>query len=96
MNVNFMPFAVLGATLVLVVLGMVVWRQTVARREDDTLHVLHGTAVIPDQTNLAHKLDIIDKWGKILTVITAVYVLVVGGLYVYQQWVTASTTIVGG
>jgi hypothetical protein len=35
---------------------------------------------------VAQKLDLIDKWGKIVTVVTVVYGLIIGALYVYQSW----------
>ncbi len=89
MNVNLGPFLVLGALLALSVIVMIIWRQAVARSEDDTLHVLQERAV-PNQVAVANKLEVIDKWGKILTVITVIYLLVVGVLYVYQQWIQAS------
>jgi hypothetical protein len=37
---------------------------------------------------VAQKLDQIDKWGKTLTVITAVFGIVLVGIYVYQSWVS--------
>lgn len=89
MNINLVPFLVLGALLAVSVIVMIVWRQSVARSEDDSLHVLHDSAV-PNQVSIANKLDVLDKWGKILTVVTVVYLIVVGVLYVYQQWVRAS------
>ena len=88
--INLTPFIVLGALLVLSVVSMIVWRQSVARREDDTLHVTHGATAVTEQVEVAHRLDIIDKWGKVLTVVTVVYSVVVGALFVYQQWVRAS------
>jgi hypothetical protein len=90
MNVNLTPFLVLGALLVLSVVVMIVWRQAVARREDDTLHVSHGSSAVSQQVDVAHRLDAIDKWGKTLTVVTVVYCLIVGALFVYQQWLRAS------
>jgi hypothetical protein len=47
--------------------------------------VLHGA--ITDQTSIAQKLDGIDKWGKILTVIAAVMGLVLAASYIYGQFV---------
>jgi hypothetical protein len=40
--------------------------------------------------NVAHKLEVIDKWGKILTAITVIFGLVLGALYLYQSWVAMS------
>jgi hypothetical protein len=90
MHVNLTPFIVLGALMVLSVIALIVVRQSIARKEDDSLHVLHGAAVAPEQVTVAHKLDAIDKWGKIVTVVTVVYCIVVGALVMYQQWVRAS------
>jgi len=67
------------------VLGLFIWRKNVASNEDDTLHVMHG--VLTQQTALAQKLDMIDKWGKILTVITVVLGLAIASAYVYAQFV---------
>jgi hypothetical protein len=90
MHINLTPFLVLGALLVLSVVAMIVWRQAVARREDDTLHVTHGGTAVSQQFDVAHRLEVIDKWGKTLTVVTVVYSLIVGALFVYQQWLRAS------
>jgi hypothetical protein len=90
MNINLMPFLVLGALLMLSVACMIAWRQAVARHEDDSLHVTHGAGALKEQSSVASRLDAIDKWGKTLTVVTVVYCLIVGALFVYQQWVRAS------
>ena len=67
------------------VLTLFLWRQAVARTEDDSLHVMHGT--ITSQTTLSQKLDVIDKWGKILTVVTVVLGLLIAVAYVVLQFV---------
>lgn len=90
MNLNLTPFVVLAAVMVLTVVVLIVIRQAIARKEDDTLHVLHGATVVPQQESVAHKLDFIDKWGKMLTIITVIYCSIVGALFVYQQWLRAS------
>ena len=89
---NLIPLFAVWALLALSVIGMLVWRKTVARNEDDSLHVLDAvSAQRTTQAEVAHKLENIDKWGKILTVIAVVYGLVLGGLYVYQVWVQNTT-----
>lgn len=90
MNLNLTPFIVLGVLLLLSVAGMIVWRQSIARREDDSLHVTHGAGAVTQQTEVANRLDAIDKWGKMLTVVTVIYCLIVGAAFVYQQWMRAS------
>lgn len=90
MNLNLTPFIVLGVLLMLSVVALIAWRQAIARREDDSLHVTHGAGAVSQQTEIANRLDAIDKWGKTLTVVTVVYCLIVGAVFVYQQWVRAS------
>ncbi len=84
MSFNFVPLFVAWGVIALVVLGLFIWRKNVASGEDDTLHVMHGA--LTQQTVLAEKLDMIDKWGKILTVIAAVSGLLIAAAYVYAQF----------
>jgi len=39
---------------------------------------------------MAQKLEFIDKWCKIVTVVAAVYGVLLGVLYLYQGWVQNS------
>ena len=85
---SFIPFAILWILLALTVSVLFVWRQAVARNEDDKLHVLDGASLqkSTEQIALAHKLDFIDKWGKILTIVAVVYGLVLAVMYVWVSW----------
>jgi hypothetical protein len=94
MNVNLFPLLVLWGALAASVLVLIVWRKAVGRGEDDTLHVLHAEA-LPRQAAVAHKLEVIDRWGKTLTIVTVVYGILVAALFMYQTWVQTSTTIQG-
>lgn len=84
MNFNFLPLLVVWTILALVVLAMFIWRRSVAANEDDSLHLLHGTNSA--QTAVAQKLDVIDKWGKILTVITVLFGLLIAAAFIYAQF----------
>ena len=86
MNFNFVPLFAVWSVLALVVLGLFLKRRSVAKDEDDNLHVLHGGAAA-QQTAVAQKLDVIDKWGKILTAIAAISGLLIAAAYLYQQFV---------
>ena len=81
---NLFPLLIIWIVFALGVLALFIWRQAVARGEDDSLHVMHG--VITEQTSLAQKLETIDKWGKITTVITVVLGLLIAAAYVYGQF----------
>jgi hypothetical protein len=89
MNTILFPLLVVWIALALGVLTLFLWRQAVARNEDDSLHVMHGA--LTQQTSLSQKLDVIDKWGKILTVITVVLGLLLAAAYVYGQFAGRSS-----
>ena len=94
MNINFLPLIVAWGLMAVSVLVLLVWRKSVAREEDDQVHLLN-TAGIGHQAEVAHKLEVIDKWGKIVTAVTVAFGVLIAGLYLYQTWVQTSTTIPG-
>jgi hypothetical protein len=91
MNINLLPFTVLWVILSMVVIGLIAYRKWIARDEDDSLHVLDAEAgMVHQQEVVARRLESIDRWGKSLTAITLVYGLLVGGAYLYQNWMAVS------
>ena len=81
------PFIVLWFVLALVTLGLAVYRKLIAMREDDYIHVGPGQdALITKQISTARKLDLIDRWGKALTVVTLAAGMVIAAAYMYQAW----------
>jgi hypothetical protein len=84
MHLDLRPFLYLWAALGAIVAVLFGWRQTLARREDDSLHVLPQEGSVGPQVSLAHKLEQIDKWGKLATIAVVVYGLILGALYIYQ------------
>ena len=91
MHLNLIPFVAVWAVFAVGVIFLIGWRKMVASHEDETLHVM-DTGALSQQEVVAHKLDQIDKWGKILTAITVVYGLALGAYYMYQSWVDMSRT----
>ena len=89
MNFDLRPFVALWIVVTAIVIALFIWRKIVAGKEDDSLHVNSGPVV--DQTSIAQKLDQIDKWGKIMTVVAVVLGLLVAAAYVYGQFVGRSS-----
>ncbi len=89
MNINLTPFAILWALLAAVVLALIGYRKVVSTKDDETIHVLNA-AVPAQQAQIAHKLDQIDKWGKLLTIIAVIYGLVLFVGYTYQTFMQSS------
>ena len=89
MNINLLPYALFWGVLALVVVFLIIYRRSVTSREDDSIHLEGGIAT--EQVTLAHRLEMIDRWGKTLTVVAVVYGLALAGLYLYQIWNTVPT-----
>ena len=89
MHIDFTPFVVIWALLAVVVLAMAGYRKTISAKEEETLHLTDPSETM-HQVAIASKLDVIDKWGKLLTVIAAVYGLLLALAYTYQTWIRAT------
>ena len=74
--------------LTLFVISLAVFRKFAARSEDDLVH-LSGSAVsvITHQTQVANRLDKIDHWGKLLTVVDIAFgvALLALSMYITRQ-----------
>ncbi|HUE00232.1 MAG TPA: hypothetical protein VMR62_11725 [Bryobacteraceae bacterium] len=89
MNINLLPYAIFWGVLAIVVLFLIVYRKSVSSQEDDSIHLEGNTAV--HQMSLAHKLALIDRWGKTLTIVVALYGIALAAIYLYQIWNTVPT-----
>ena len=87
MNISFVPFAVLWVLIAIVVLTLIAYRKVVSLQEEETLH-LGNPAEANHQAVIARKLDWIDKWGKLLTVVAVVYGVLLAAAYTYRVWLT--------
>jgi hypothetical protein len=84
---NLTPFVILWSILALAVLGLALYRKLIANHEDDLIHIGPGEEkLIPQQVQIAAKLEIVDRWGKTLTVIVAAAGLLIAAAYLYQAW----------
>jgi hypothetical protein len=89
MHIDFTPFTVVWGLLALIVLLMAGYRKMISSKEEETLHLADPGESI-HQVEIAHKLEVVDKWGKLLTIVVAVYGLILAIAYTYQTWVQAS------
>jgi hypothetical protein len=85
MNLTFYLATWIPLAVVVGALGL--YRNMMASHEDESIHVLDGDAPqVAEQAKLSHKLEVIERWGKILTVILVVYGLIIGVMYLYYVW----------
>ena len=93
---SYLPFVIAWAALAVVVIVMAIYRSVIAIHEDDSLHIRDDEAgVVAEQTALGRKLDVLDRWGKILTVVTVATGLALASVYVYSSWVAQNRTAGG-
>jgi hypothetical protein len=85
--VNFTTLVIVWITIGLITAALALYRKLTTLREDDYLHLAEGEGpLIPRQVAMAHKLNLIDRWGKTLTVITAAFGLILAAVYLYDAW----------
>ena len=83
---SFTPFVIAWAALALCTAMLVVWRVVVGYNEDDSLHLSGGAVQVEQQqVTKAHRIEAVEHWEKILTVVTLVYGAVLLGLFMYRQ-----------
>ena len=78
---------IVWAALTLFVISLAIIRKFTARNEDDLVH-LSGAAdqVITQQLTVANRLDSIDHWGKLLTVVDVVFGFALFAITLYITW----------
>lgn len=87
---GWMLLSVAWLALACTVLGFAAYRKMVAYSEDDLIHLEDADRFkIEQQKSLAGRLDFVDRWGKMLTVLTLVFGILLAAAFLYQQWVTS-------
>ena len=81
---------VVWGLMAIAVLVLAIMRKMAAKDESEVIHV-DDTAFEAKQAVIAARLERIDHWGKITTVIAVVFGLVLLGFYLYNVWQQGST-----
>jgi hypothetical protein len=91
---QLMVFLLVSWSVVLVaVVGLFLYRQQIARHEDDFVHLSDPDArVLTEQSALAQRLDVLDRWLKIAIIVAAVFGVLVLAAYIYEVWNAALQT----
>ena len=85
-------YVAIWLALGLVVLGLAIYRRTIAGQADGLVHLVAGEENLPAiQTEVAHKLEVVDRWGKSLTVLLIVYGLAIAFVVARQVWEAGQT-----
>jgi hypothetical protein len=71
----------------LAVLGLAIYRKSITSKEEDWIHLAAGEEHATDlQVSIAQRLKVIDRWGIWLTVVLALYGLVIGSIFILRVW----------
>ena len=92
MNSTFLMLLAAWGALGLTVLVLALYRTQLGRREDDTIHFAdREVALVGQQTQFARRVDVIEKWGKTLTVVLVLYGIALAAYYLYTLFQLQAT-----
>lgn len=88
------PYLAVWSFFALIVIVLAAYRKMLSTREDDSLHVADGSArLIPEQVANAQRIEVVEKWGKSLTLVVVIAAVVMAGFYFYHIFQVGSTTV---
>ena len=86
-HMNWTPYITVWSFFAAIVLALAAYRKMLSTREDDSIHVSEGASrLIPEQIATAHRIEVIEKWGKSLTAVVVLAGLIMAGIYLYGVW----------
>jgi hypothetical protein len=85
---NMIPYIAVWSVCGLAVLALALYRKVLTFHGDDEfVHLAAGEQrLIPQQVARAQRLDVIDRWGKGLTVFTFAFGLAIVGVVLFSAW----------
>lgn len=91
---SWTPYVVVWSLFALGVLALAAYRKMLSANEDDSLHVSEGSkAMVSEQVAMAQRLEVVDKWGKLLTIIVGAVGLIMVAIYIYGVFQNGTTTV---
>ncbi len=86
--------AVIWVVMAVATGALALYRKYVSREEVDVIHLRETeSTVVSSQEQFAHRLEAIDRWGKILTIVVIAYGVVLACGYLYMAWQESSKQI---
>jgi len=74
--------------------GLALYRKFLSREEVDVIHLRETeSTVVSSQETFAHRLEAIDRWGKILTIALIAYGVVLACGYLVMAWQESSKQV---
>ena len=85
---NLIPYIAIWVVFGVAVLALALYRKVLTFHGDDEfVHLADGEErLIPQQVALGHRLDVIDRWGKSLTILTVAFGLLIVLTLLFEAW----------
>ena len=91
---NWTPYLTVWTFFALIVLVLAAYRKMLSVREDDSLHVSEGSkGLVSEQVANAQRIEVVEKWGKLLTLVVVLAGLALASVYFYGIFQTGTTTV---
>jgi hypothetical protein len=91
---SWTPYVAIWTLLAVIVIVLAAYRKMLSTREDDSLHVSEGSkALVSEQIANSQKIEVVEKWGKLLTIIAVVTGVVMMCIYIYNIFQTGAHTV---
>jgi len=82
-----LTFWITWAALTILVIMLAVYRKFATRNENACVHLTDSEATaIPEQVEVAKRVDKIDRWGKTLTLVDVAFLTVLLSIVFYNAW----------
>jgi uncharacterized membrane protein len=78
---------VIWVTMAIATGALALYRKFISREEVDVIHLRETeSTVVSSQEAFAHRLEAIDHWGKVLTIVLIAYGVVLACGYLFMAW----------
>ena len=85
MRIDLMPYLILWAIVTTAVLILALWRLMLGLHEMGGIHLAPGgDRELQDEVKMTRREDRIELWGKTLTIVSAILILGIGAVWVYN------------
>jgi len=88
----YLPYVYTWTALAVVVLVLAVYRISLGSHDDVVVHLAASDVVEPPATQQQRlrKINLLDRWGPALTILSVIYGLALLSVYFYHVWFTGS------
>lgn len=89
---NIIPMTIPWAVLTIIVIALAFYKKSLDSHVDEHLHFdEQEDRLVQQQVAQARRSEVVEMWGKILTVVAFLYGLAIVGMIAWHQWQISTT-----